>query len=52
MSVCRAFSASGQYAYGAALAFFLIIPGVILALLLWRLSNMRALLQQPRIEVH
>jgi inositol-phosphate transport system permease protein len=48
----RAFSASGQYAYGAALAFFLIIPGVILALLLWRLSNMRKLMQQPRIEVH
>jgi inositol-phosphate transport system permease protein len=48
----RAFSASGQYAYGAALAFFLIIPGVILALLLWRLSNMRQLMQQPRIEVH
>lgn len=48
----RAFGASGQYAYGAALAFFLIIPGVVLALLLWRLSNMRQLMQQPRIEVH
>ena len=48
----RAFGASGQYAYGAALAFFLIIPGVILALLLWRLSNMQKLMQQPRIEVH
>ncbi len=48
----RAFSASGQYAYGAALTFFLIVPGVILALLLWRLSNMRKLMQQPRIEVH
>ena len=48
----RAFSASGQYAYGAALAFFLIIPGVILALVLWRLSNMQKLMQEPRIEVH
>ncbi len=48
----RAFSASGQYAYGAALTFFLIIPGVALALILWRVSNMRKLMQQPRIEVH
>ncbi len=47
----RAFGSSGQYAYGAALAFFLIIPGVILALLLWRISNMSRLLQKPRIEV-
>jgi len=47
----RAFSASGQYAYGAALAFFLIVPGVILALILWRISNMNTLMQQPRIEV-
>jgi inositol-phosphate transport system permease protein len=47
----RAFSASGQYAYGAALAFFLIVPGVALALILWRLSKMRELMQQPRIEV-
>ena len=48
----RAFSASGQYAYGAALTFFLIVPGVALALILWRISNMRKLMQQPRIEVH
>jgi inositol-phosphate transport system permease protein len=48
----RAFSASGQYAYGAALTFFLIVPGVVLALILWHLSNMRKLMQQPRIEVH
>ncbi|MFQ5623020.1 MAG: carbohydrate ABC transporter permease [Paracoccaceae bacterium] len=48
----RAFGASGQYAYGAALAFFLIVPGVVLALILWRVSNMRNLMQQPRIEVH
>lgn len=47
----RAFSASGQYAYGAALTFFLIVPGVVLALILWRVSNMRKLMQQPRIEV-
>ena len=47
----RAFGSSGQYAYGAALAFFLIVPGVILALLLWRISNMSRLLQRPRIEV-
>ena len=48
----RAFGASGQYAYGAALTFFLIIPGIFLALLLWRVSNMQKLMQQPRIEVH
>lgn len=47
----RAFGSSGQYAYGAALTFFLIVPGVIMALLLWRISNMGKLLQQPRIEV-
>ena len=47
----RAFGSSGQYAYGAALAFFLIVPGVILALLLWRISNMSKLLQRPRIEI-
>ena len=47
----RAFGSSGQYAYGAALAFFLIVPGVIMALILWRISNMRRLMQQPRIEV-
>ena len=47
----RAFGSTGQYAYGAALAFFLIVPGVILALLLWRISKMGTLLQRPRIEV-
>ena len=47
----RAFGSAGQYAYGAALAFFLIVPGVILALLLWRVSKMGTLLQKPRIEV-
>ncbi len=44
--------ASGQYGYGAALALFLIIPGIIIALLAWRLTNMKELLQEPRIEVH
>jgi inositol-phosphate transport system permease protein len=47
----RAFQ-SGQYAYGAALALFLIAIGIALALLGWRLFDMRKLLQQPRIEVH
>lgn len=41
----------GQYAYGAAIALLLIIVGVIVALVMWRLSNMRDLLQRPRIEV-
>ena len=47
----RAFE-SGQYAYGAALALFLIIIGVIVALLGWRFFDMERLLQRPRIEVH
>jgi inositol-phosphate transport system permease protein len=47
----RAFE-SGQYAYGAALAFFLIVIGVAVALLGWRLFDMERLLQRPRIEVH
>ncbi len=47
----RAFGSAGQYAYGAALAFFLIVPCVIMALVLWRISNMGKLLQRPRIEV-
>jgi inositol-phosphate transport system permease protein len=47
----RAFQ-SGQYAYGAALALFLIVIGVVLALLGWRLFDMKQLLQRPRIEVH
>lgn len=46
----RAFE-SGQYAYGAALALFLILIGVIFALLGWRFFDMKRLLQQPRIEV-
>ncbi|KZL18388.1 Lactose transport system permease protein LacF [Pseudovibrio axinellae] len=42
----------GQYAYGAAISLILIIIGVIAALGLWRLTNMKKLLQAPRIEVH
>ena len=47
----RAFE-NGQYAYGAALSLILIVVGVIAALVLWRLMDMRRLLQPPRIEVH
>jgi len=47
----RAFE-SGQYGYGAALAFFLIVIGVAVALLGWRFFDMERLLQRPRIEVH
>jgi inositol-phosphate transport system permease protein len=47
----RAFE-NGQYAYGAALSLILIVIGVIAALVLWRLMDMRRLLQPPRIEVH
>lgn len=46
----RAFE-SGQYGYGAALAFFLIAIGVAVALLGWRFFDMERLLQRPRIEV-
>ena len=47
----RAFS-NGQYAYGAALVMVLVVIGTILALLLWRLMDMKRLLERPRIEVH
>jgi inositol-phosphate transport system permease protein len=46
----RAFD-NGQYAYGAALALGLVLIGITAALGLWRLMDMRALLQRPRIEV-
>lgn len=46
----RAFD-GGQYAYGAALSLGLVIIGVVVALVLWRFFDMRALLQKPRIEV-
>lgn len=42
---------SGQYAYGAAITLILIAIGMAVALLLWRLTNMKQLLTQPRIEV-
>ena len=41
----------GQYAYGAAIAMILIVIGIIIALVTWRLSRMDQLLQKPRIEV-
>ncbi|MTI18148.1 sugar ABC transporter permease [Rhodobacteraceae bacterium RKSG542] len=41
----------GQYAYGAAISLILIIIGIIAALGLWRLTNMKKLLQAPKIEV-
>jgi len=47
----RAF-ASGQYGYGAALALFLIVIGVAVALLGWRFFDLQRLLPRPRIEVH
>lgn len=47
----RAFS-NGQYAYGAALVMVLVGIGTILALVLWRLMDMKRLLERPRIEVH
>ena len=43
---------SGQYAYGAAITMILIVIGVVIALILWRLTDMRSLLAKPRIEVH
>ncbi len=42
---------AGQYAYGAAISLFLIVTGIIVALVMWRLTNMRSLLQAPKIEV-
>jgi inositol-phosphate transport system permease protein len=47
----RAFE-SGEYAYGAALSLILVVIGVVAALGLWRLMDMKKLLQPPRIEVH
>ena len=46
----RAFE-SGQYAYGAALSLLVIVIGMAVALLGWRFFDMKALLQEPRIEV-
>ena len=47
----RAFE-SGEYAYGAALSLVLVVLGVVAALAMWRLMDMKQLLQPPRIEVH
>ena len=47
----RAFE-NGQYAYGAALALFLIVIGIVLAMLGWKFFDMKKLLQEPRIEIH
>jgi inositol-phosphate transport system permease protein len=47
----RAFE-NGQYAYGAALALFLIVIGSVVAMLGWKFFDMKKLLQEPRIEVH
>lgn len=41
----------GQYAYGAAISLILIVIGIFAALLMWRLTNMKALLSEPKIEV-
>lgn len=42
---------AGQYAYGAAITLILIVIGIIVALVLFRLTNMQRLLARPRIEV-
>lgn len=42
---------SGQYGYGATLALILVIIGVGYSLLMWRFTNMKTLLQVPKIEV-
>ena len=47
----RAFE-NGQYAYGAALALFLIVIGIVLAMLGWKFFDMKKLLQEQRIEVN
>ena len=41
----------GQYAYGAAIAMILIVIGIIVALVMWRMAKLKDLLQEPRIEV-
>ena len=42
---------AGQYAYGAAITMILIIIGIVISLLLWRITNMRKLLMPAKIEV-
>lgn len=46
----RAFS-TGQYAYGAALATGLVVVGIFLSLILFRLQRGQASLDRPRIEI-
>jgi len=46
----RAFE-NGQYAYGAALRLILVAIGIAASLFMWRLLDMKRLLQTPRIEV-
>lgn len=46
----RAFE-NGAYAYGAALALGLMLIGVVITLVQWRLTNMRATFLPPKIEV-
>ncbi|MCP4295018.1 MAG: sugar ABC transporter permease [Proteobacteria bacterium] len=45
----RAF-VSGQYAYGAALALILVVIGIIGSMFLWKVSNVEAMMQEPKIE--
>ncbi len=47
----RAFE-TGSYAYGAMLALGLMVVGVLLTLLQWRMMNMQDQFAAPRIEVH
>jgi inositol-phosphate transport system permease protein len=42
---------SGQYAYGAAITLILVGIGMVSALALYRLTNMKRLLTRPKIEV-
>ncbi|MDO1583122.1 carbohydrate ABC transporter permease [Rhizobium oryzicola] len=46
----RAFE-NGAYAYGAALALGLMVIGVVITLLQWRLTDMRSTFAAPKIEV-
>ena len=45
----RAF-VNGQYAYGAALALVLVVLGIVGSMFLWKVSNVEALMQEPKIE--
>ncbi|WP_428457009.1 carbohydrate ABC transporter permease [Photobacterium makurazakiensis] len=43
---------SGQYGYGAALALLLVVVGIVYSMLMWRFTDMKSLLQTPKIEVN